>query len=189
MQQVLKVIRRCATLICKVHEMWLMCTRVISALRGLLAAKAWKVKGRSGGLGVLDAFAKAASSLCRALAGNLVYAFLLISIRRWSRPFAGSAALSGCNVSWVTKHDCSANAGSQSACQDSSLAQNVLGFASEVQQAALVGRPASAVPSFSLLAWANARALAHQIGFLAAPETLGLLLQIVLALPPPRMVC
>ncbi|CAL8471989.1 g11531 [Coccomyxa elongata] len=119
--------------------------RVILALRGLLAAKAWKVKGRSGGLGVLDAFAKAASSLCRALAGSL------------------------------------------SACQDSSLAQNVLGFASEVQQAALVGRPASAVPSFSLLAWADARALALQIGLLAAPETLGLLLQIVLALPPPHM--
>lgn len=47
-----------------------MCNRVISALRGLLTAKPWKMKGRYGGLGALDAFAKAASSLCRALAGN-----------------------------------------------------------------------------------------------------------------------
>ncbi|BDA47572.1 probable nucleolar pre-ribosomal-associated protein 1 at C-terminar half [Coccomyxa sp. Obi] len=118
--------------------------RVISALRGLLAAKVWKVKGRSGGLGVLDAFVKAASSLCRALAG------------------------------------------SHYVCKDTSLAQNILGFASQMQQAALVGRPATAVPSFSLLAWADARALALQIGRPAEPETLGLLLQIVLALPPPH---
>ena len=81
------------------------------------------------------------------------------------------------------------SAGSHSACQDISLAQNILGFASQVQQAVLVGRPATAVPSFALLAWPDARALAVQFGQQVEPETLGLLLQIVLALPPPHMVC
>lgn len=84
---------------------------------------------------------------------------------------------------------CSANAGSHSASQDSSLAQNILGFASQVQQAVLVGRPAAAMPSFSLLAWADARVLALHIGRLVEPETWGLLLHIVLALPPPHTVC
>ena len=80
------------------------------------------------------------------------------------------------------------HAGSPGACQDRQLVEAILGFALGVQQAALSGRSKSALPAFALLPWVDARALVQTVGQQAGQGTLELLLQVMLAVPPPHTV-